>query len=188
MSGNRWKNVTLEERLLAKIETGPMHTDGTACWNWTGAATRKGYGQVYRNGRRIQATHASYELYVGPVPEGLELDHLCRNPRCINPLHLEPVTGRENLLRGNGWAGRNARKTNCPQGHEYTPANTIMEGTTRRCRTCKNARAAADRAADTPEQREVRLEKLKVYSRRHYLRRKHAIDMGILVGTREAGE
>jgi hypothetical protein len=78
----------------------------------------------------------------------MTIDHLCRRPLCCNPLHLEAVTMRENLMRGNGWSGRNARKTHCPQGHPYSPENTSVRDGSRHCRTCHRERERA-RKADT---------------------------------------
>src|SRR5690554_6462185 len=91
------------------------------CWLWIGKINNRGYGLFYLD-RRMQAAHrAAYQLLVGPIPDGLDLDHTCRVRRCVNPDHLEPVTHRENLLRGASFAAVNAAKTHCPHGHEYTP-------------------------------------------------------------------
>jgi hypothetical protein len=140
-NSHRWDNISLSDRLLAKVKFGPTWKDGTRCWDWNGAATKKGYGMIYRNGRRVQATRASYEEFVGPMPEGTELDHLCRRPVCVNPLHLEPVDRRTNLLRGNGFAARHARKTHCPQGHAYEGDNLyVTPRGERKCRTCHRNR------------------------------------------------
>jgi hypothetical protein len=77
---------------------------------------------------------------MGAVPEGLELDHLCRVRGCVNPKHLEPVTHRENLMRGESWSAVNARKTHCPEGHPYDETNTYIDGKgRRRCRECARA-------------------------------------------------
>lgn len=75
--------------------------DDGGCWNWPGARTRKGYGQIRLAEGRTSYTHReSYMAFVGPIPEGLEIDHLCRNRGCFNPDHLEPVTPGENARRG----------------------------------------------------------------------------------------
>lgn len=111
-----------------------------ACWLWTRSCNGKGYAEIKLAGRRHGVHRLAYELLVGPVPEGLVLDHLCRVRRCVNPDHLEPVTNRENLLRGEGASAKNAAKTHCPAGHPYDEANTILRPRgSRRCRACHNA-------------------------------------------------
>lgn len=109
-----------------------------ACWLWR-AAMSDGYGSVGWGGRIQKAHRVAYELTIGPIPEGLELDHLCRNGSCINPTHLEPVTGRINNLRGESFAARNARRTHCINGHEFTPENTAIYPSRRQrvCLACK---------------------------------------------------
>lgn len=113
------------------------------CWEWIGS-TNGGYGKITINKRTYKAHRVTYELFVGPIPAGLDIDHLCRNHGCVNPAHLEPVTRRENLLRGVGTTARNAAKTHCPRGHAYTPENTHRRADgSRRCRIC--GRAACSR-------------------------------------------
>lgn len=108
----------------------------TPCVEWPRARTKMGYGVVSYPGGREYAHRAAYRFFVGPIPEGLELDHLCRNPSCLNPEHLEPVTHAENMRRGY-WAS----KTHCPQGHAYDDANTLRQPNGGRlCRACKNGR------------------------------------------------
>lgn len=131
------------ERLWSKVDR--RSTD--ECWLWTAStAGAAGYGRLWRNGKAVRAHRLVYELLVGPIPAGLELDHLCRNRPCVNPAHLEPVSGAENLRRGEGFGGTNARKTHCPRGHEYT---RLIErtGPRRRCRTCSNELRAIAKAA-----------------------------------------
>jgi hypothetical protein len=107
----------------------------TMCWHWKGNVRRSGYGRF----DNAPAHRFAYELLIGPIPLGLQLDHLCRNTGCVNPQHLEPVTGTENLRR------QGAAKSACPQGHPYTPENTYLRKVVghRQCRTCLRARARA---------------------------------------------
>lgn len=145
---NRFKATPLIERLMEKISFEPF----SGCWLWMGYLNDEGYGRL-RLGSTEEpyspAHKASYELLVGPVPEDLQLDHLCRVRCCVNPKHLEPVTALENTTRGigNGPAVAAAALaheaiTHCPQGHEYTPENTRRYGVAqaRWCWTCKKAR------------------------------------------------
>lgn len=120
----------LDERLTEKIVE---KEDG--CWEWSGKVMTNGYARIYVNGRDQLVHRVMYERVVGPIPDGLVIDHLCRNKRCVRPLHLETVTIAENLLRGES----NAHKTHCPKGHPYAGENLILESgpTRRRCRTCR---------------------------------------------------
>lgn len=113
-----------------------------ACWTWLGRQDGKGYGR-YQN----RAAHrVTYELLVGPIPDGLHIDHLCRNPGCVNPGHMEPVTLVENARRGYGYSARNARKTHCKYGHPFDEANTYYRvNGGRRCMRCAS-RASNDYA------------------------------------------
>lgn len=129
---------TTEERFWAKVYMPPCEDD---CWTWT-ASNTLGYGLFWSGIKMVLAHKYSY----GITPDGLVLDHLCRNHACVNPSHLEPVTQRENLRRGVGWAGVNAAKTHCPQGHEYTFENTCWRnGTRRSCRACDRRRPKRNR-------------------------------------------
>lgn len=136
------------ERFWPKVERTET------CWLWQAKINNRGYGLFSYDGRMQAAHRVAYELLVGPIPEGLDIDHLCAVRHCVNPAHLEPVTHRENLLRGSGFAAVNAAKTHCPYGHEYTPENTYTSPHPdggRICRTCKrerDARARARRRAD----------------------------------------
>lgn len=127
--------VDAETRFMSKIR----FTDG--CWLWIGTITTAGYGHFKMNKRLYLAHRMIYEHLVGPIPDGLTLDHLCRVRHCVNPAHLEPVTYRENVLRGIGRSAENARKTSCPAGHEYTPENTYRwRNKSRECRACHRER------------------------------------------------
>jgi hypothetical protein len=127
------------------------------CWLWTGSADRHGYGRFTLNDhrnikQRTKLAHRyAYEELIGPIPEGLVLDHVkargCANPSCVNPAHLEPVTQRENTLRGKA-----ATKTHCKRGHLYDEANTgfTTQGH-RRCRTCARDKQRRLRKPPTPD-------------------------------------
>lgn len=129
-----WSRISAEP-----IENKYVVNATTGCWEWQRAITN-GYGVVQdlRAHRQTQAHRAVYELHHGPIPEGMTLDHLCRNRACVNPNHLEPVSRGENVLRGEGHAAVNARKTHCKRGHEFTPENSYYapNGKGKRCREC----------------------------------------------------
>lgn len=132
-------------RFMAKVEK----TD--TCWLWTaGAAGRNGaYGKFCVSGQSVFAHRAAYELLVGPIPEGLTLDHLCRNTKCVNPEHLEPVTLAENIRRR--W--RAEPQDHCRNGHSYADGNRFVDSKgCRSCRACAREANARWRAAN-PRQR-----------------------------------
>jgi hypothetical protein len=114
----------------------------TGCRIWTGNKTTRGYSRI-RFGRRARPAHRlAYEAEYGPIPMGLVIDHLCRNPLCINPSHLEAVTNRENVLRGFGPPAINARRTHCKHGHPLSGDNLFFDRGYRRCRICHRRRSA----------------------------------------------
>ena len=109
----------------------------TECWLWQKSKNDQGYGHIYLEGRLQSAHRVSYVVFVGPLKKNLTIDHKCRVPSCINPDHLEAVSMRENILRGNGLAAIQARQTYCKRGHPLSGANLYMEpGGRRRCRAC----------------------------------------------------
>lgn len=135
VSGRLRTHVKLEARILRRIQVTPE-----GCWQWTGGLS-DGYGTVYMNGANRRSHRAAYLILVGPVPDGLDLDHLCRNRACCNPEHLEPVTRSVNSLRGIGpELARQRRRaiTHCAQGHEFTEESVNKKGY-RGCRTCQRA-------------------------------------------------
>ncbi|MEU2185216.1 HNH endonuclease signature motif containing protein [Streptomyces thermolilacinus] len=111
------------------------------CWEWTGRKVPHGYGLIRLSGRDWYSHRVSYEFHYGRIPDGLHIDHLCRNRACCNPTHLEAVSCKENILRSPiAQAALNAAKTHCDRGHEFTEANTIRHRSgkyeQRACRTC----------------------------------------------------
>jgi len=150
---------SLVERLWPKFQR-----NASGCWLWTATLNNKGYGMIGVGGQMRLAHRAAYELLVGPIPEGLDLDHLCHNAdescaggtpcghrRCINPAHLEPATRSVNARRGRAYSPEvMARRapTHCPHGHAYDEANTLVSRQGwRRCRTCKLDQQRQRRAA-----------------------------------------
>lgn len=130
--------MALLERFWAKVQKCP-----TGCWEWQGAHGPAGHGRFYYNGRTQPAHQYSYEFHKGPVPQGLELDHLCRNPRCVNPEHLEAVSHKENMHRAPKVVAMMAA-TQCPKGHPYNLLNTYFHPNGGRvCRECRNERKNA---------------------------------------------
>lgn len=159
--------MNLPDRFWAKVDRNaspPAHAPQLGpCWIWNGATagSRGGYGSfgvgsVRDGSRRMAYAHRlTYEAFVGQVPEGRELDHVCRNRRCVNPRHLEPITHSENILRGAGPAvtkARHAARTGCVNGHAFDAENTRYvrrpDGSvrSRQCRACARERNRARRA------------------------------------------
>lgn len=144
-------SIAEPKRYAARFEAKVRRTD--TCWIWAGSIDAYGYGKLTGNGRDIKAHRLAHELFIGTIPDGLHVDHLCHNAdedcvggdscqhrRCVNPAHLEAVTPQVNVLRGKTVAAAAARKTHCPKGHPYDEANTVVQRDgARRCRTCRQA-------------------------------------------------
>lgn len=107
------------------------------CWLWTGTINQGGYGRFTLDGHMVVAHRVGFLLAGLTIPDGFDLDHLCRVRSCVFPGHLEPVTPRENVLRGEGFAAEYARRTHCPSGHEYAAANVYLYRGKRYCRACQ---------------------------------------------------
>lgn len=127
------KSVITKESILKRVLV-----DASGCLLWTGPCTRHGYGQVWMYGKH-QAIHRLFweTMNNATIPDGMVIDHLCRTRNCVNIHHMEVVTPAENTLRGNSYAAQNKRKTHCKRGHEFTEANTRLNGKGHRwCRKC----------------------------------------------------
>ncbi|MGH3029279.1 MAG: HNH endonuclease signature motif containing protein [Gaiellaceae bacterium] len=128
-----------------------VRRDAAGCWVWIGCTHPKGYGHFWSGGRVGGAHRWAYEYFVGPIPEGLTIDHLCRNRRCVNPVHLEAVSNRENIRREE--AGANLRRespdqlappTHCKRGHPLSGNNLyVRPNGSRHCRACARERTRA---------------------------------------------
>lgn len=140
----RWRGQLPPQRFASKIKPLP-----NGCWLYTGAKEKSGYGK-FSIGRVTVLAHCyAFECVRGVIPKGLTLDHKCRLEGCVRPSHLEPVTIRINLLRGNTLQAANVAKTHCPKGHPYDEQNTyrVKDGS-RMCRECGRQRVRARRARD----------------------------------------
>ena len=145
-----YSDIPWEERFWARTTPGE-----NGCILWTGATGGDGrYGMTMWQGRNVPAHKVAYLAFRGDYDQSLDLDHLCRTTLCVNPLHLEPVTHRENVLRGESLQAQNARKTECVRGHDLTdPANVARRGGGRVCITCRR-----ERNAETWQRRRAELE------------------------------
>ncbi len=137
------------ERFCERAQVSP-----SGCWWWMGHHNNNGYGMFSIQGRMVLAHRFAYETFIGSIPVDMELDHLCQHRGCVNPWHLEVVTHRENLRRGQGWGlgGKLQRaKTHCPHGHPYDEVNTYVRQGYRECRACHRERETRRRSEKCQE-------------------------------------
>lgn len=133
-SGQYTRGLTTEERFWGKVDkSGPVSQNCPElgpCWNWTGNKTGpEGYGRFYPGGKTgVLAHRFAYQLLTGTIPEGLVIDHLCRNRACVNPSHLEPVTHRVNTLRGEAPAAQWAKRDCCHRCGGELRQRTVQRG------------------------------------------------------------
>lgn len=132
-----------------------VRVDRNECWLWTRFLDRDGYGRMHFMGAQRMAHRVSYMVFTGKIADGMTLDHLCRARSCVNPEHLEPVTQRENTMRGNTVARRKSEQTHCIHGHAFDEKNTKWNSApsrgnpTRQCKKCESDRMKAKRKQET---------------------------------------
>lgn len=147
------RGQSLAERVVAKIDW----VDPSACWRWTSNKLWNGYGTIYVSGQGPKLAHrVIYEMVIGPIPEGMTLDHLCRVRDCVRPDHLEPVPMRENIRRGTNPCARNMAKTHCIHGHALSGINVFPSDVGKRYRRCRQCHNDRRRRARNPMPRVVR--------------------------------
>jgi hypothetical protein len=136
----------MSKSTIDRFEKKWIGEPNSGCWIWLGATAGRGYGYMTVNSKNIYAHRFSYEYFIGPIPDGMTVDHQCNNPYCVNPGHLHLLTAVENLQR------HFAAISHCPAGHEYTPENTHIAiepngHRHRRCRACGRERGRRIRAS-----------------------------------------
>ena len=151
-----------EQRFWANVEKSE------SCWLWRGHLSTSsrsgsgGYGLLCVSGKKVYAHRFSFILHGGHIPDGLQLDHKCRVRNCCNPDHLEPVTQRENLLRGESPSAKSARRSRCSRGHLYTPENTAFGSKSVRGRICLECRKISNKKFNTKYRLKRLSEKLEI--------------------------
>jgi hypothetical protein len=166
---------------LERFEEKFLRCPVSGCWLWTDHTNKRGYGRFWDGERKLLAHRWSYQHHIGPILDGLELDHKCNTPACVNPAHLEPVTHRENMLRGlRNPTGANARKTHCKNGHKLSGDNVIWsKGGGRRCKICTRAidreRSASSRNGARTRRPPGYVPREDLARRRAYCKRGHAL-------------
>lgn len=149
----------IEERISEKFQINYE----TGCWEWTGALDIGGYGQISVDNRCKLAHRISWNVFKGAIPNGLQIDHLCRNRKCVNPDHLRVTTRKDNILCSNGITARQVRQTHCKRGHEFTKENTYID--TKEGRNCIECKRMLQRRWGAKNK-----EKVKLWNRRYTLR------------------
>ena len=152
------KALTPYQRFEKWIRQGTIVEDEGGCWIWMSSRSGGGYGTTVMSAKtigdytpskrlRLYVHRWNYEYFIADIPEGLQLDHLCRVRECVNPYHLEPVTRSENIKRGVGVGSQWSSRTHCSAGHEYTPENTARDrrDNARVCRACRREYARRKR-------------------------------------------
>ena len=129
-------------RLLSKI-----YPNGDSCWEWRGTVDTQGYGRFTIRSDQYRAHRVVYSHLNGDIPQGTVTDHLCRNRRCVNPEHVEHTSVAVNTMRGESPQARNARKSCCPQGHEYARRSFLYKGERVKYRYCPTCQRSSSRAA-----------------------------------------
>lgn len=165
----------LPPRFWNKVQPNP----DTGCWEWTGSKNKRApYGRFLWQGKVELAHRLAYEMLIGPIPEGLVIDHCCRHHSCVNPAHLDIVTQRDNVLRGETFGAKAQRTGYCSHGHELTPENLYTYEGRSWCRQCKIEHATNSQKTEEGRawrraynHREDRREYHREYMRRYRARR-----------------
>lgn len=132
----------VEDRFWAKVD----RSEPNGCWRWLALRNHGGYGRFWFEGKQRQAHRVAYVLFVGPIPDGFDIDHLCHNRSCVRPEHLEAVSPEENTRRRRAFLTANGAKRACPAGHPYNEGNTYWRTPRHReCRACRSERSSARR-------------------------------------------